>query len=57
MHRLCARQGLPKLVLWTQSNLAAARHLYKEFGFKLVRREPHRSFGRELVGEFWQLAL
>ena len=50
-------KGYRKLVLWTQSNLAAARHLYKEFGFKLVRREPHRSFGRELVGEFWQLAL
>ena len=50
-------KGYRRLALWTQSNLAAARHIYKEHGFKLVRKEPHRSFGRELVGEFWKLDL
>ncbi len=49
--------GYRKLTLWTQSSLLAARHLYKEEGFKLAKTEPHRSFGVELVGEFWELKL
>ena len=46
-----------RLELWTQSNLAAARAIYKRCGFRLVRKERHSSFGADLVGEFWQLAL
>ncbi|MBS0336835.1 MAG: MarR family transcriptional regulator [Proteobacteria bacterium] len=49
--------GYRKLTLWTQSNLLAARHIYKEAGFRLAQTEPHRSFGVELVGEFWELKL
>jgi DNA-binding MarR family transcriptional regulator/N-acetylglutamate synthase-like GNAT family acetyltransferase len=52
--RVC---GYRKMVLWTQSNLVAARAVYREAGFSLVRKEPHRSFGHDLVGEFWQRAL
>ena len=50
-------KGYRKLALWTQSNLAAARAIYKRCGFRLVRKERHSSFGADLVGEFWQLAL
>jgi GNAT superfamily N-acetyltransferase len=50
-------KGYRKLALWTQSNLAAARAIYKRCGFRLVRKERHSSFGAALVGEFWQLAL
>jgi GNAT superfamily N-acetyltransferase len=50
-------KGYRKLVLWTQSNLAAARAIYKQCGFRRVRKERHASFGYDLVGEFWQLAL
>jgi len=50
-------KGYRKLVLWTQSNLAAARAIYKRCGFRRVRKERHSSFGYDLVGEFWQLAL
>ena len=50
-------KGYRKLALWTQSNLAAARAIYKRCGFRLVRKERHSSFGYDLVGEFWQLAL
>jgi DNA-binding MarR family transcriptional regulator/GNAT superfamily N-acetyltransferase len=50
-------KGYRKLVLWTQSNLAAARHIYRSAGFKLVERETHRSFGARLVGEYWELKL
>jgi len=49
--------GYRKLTLWTQSILAPARHIYQAAGFRLVREEPHRSFGHDLVGEYWMLKL
>jgi N-acetylglutamate synthase-like GNAT family acetyltransferase len=50
-------KGYSKLVLWTQSNLAAARHIYKSTGFKLVNTQRHQDFGIKLTGEYWELAL
>jgi DNA-binding MarR family transcriptional regulator/N-acetylglutamate synthase-like GNAT family acetyltransferase len=50
-------KGYRKLVLWTQSNLAAARRIYKGLGFELRKREPHAHFGVKLIGEYWELAL
>lgn len=47
--------GYRKLVLWTQSELAAARGIYQKAGFRLVGREKHRSFGKSLTGEYWEL--
>jgi DNA-binding MarR family transcriptional regulator/GNAT superfamily N-acetyltransferase len=50
-------KGYRKLVLWTQSNLAAARAIYKAAGFHLVSTEKHDSFGARLTGEYWELKL
>ena len=49
--------GYRKLVLWTQSNLAAARGIYASLGFKKIKSEPHREFGVPLTGEYWELPL
>jgi len=49
--------GYRKITLWTQSELLAARHLYKRAGFRKVATERHRSFGHDLTGENWELAL
>ena len=49
--------GYRKITLWTQSVLTAARRIYQEAGFELVRTEPHHSFGHDLVGEYWERAL
>lgn len=50
-------KGYRKLVLWTQSNLAAARHIYGAAGFHLARRQQHREFSYDLTGEYWELDL
>jgi len=55
--RFARSAGYRKVVLWTQSHLAAARAIYQAEGFRLVRRQPHRSFGKRLVAETWELAL
>jgi DNA-binding MarR family transcriptional regulator/GNAT superfamily N-acetyltransferase len=53
-----ARQaGYKRITLWTQSNLLAARGIYKRAGFELVKQEHRPAFGADLVSETWELAL
>jgi GNAT superfamily N-acetyltransferase len=49
--------GYRKITLWTQSILTAAHHIYQQAGFSLVHEEPHHSFGHNLTGQTWELAL
>ena len=55
--RFSRTAGYGKISLWTQSVLDAARRIYIRAGFRLVREEPHRSFGHDLVAETWELEL
>jgi DNA-binding MarR family transcriptional regulator/N-acetylglutamate synthase-like GNAT family acetyltransferase len=55
--RFAGQAGYRKITLWTQSELRAARRLYEATGFRLVKRERHQSFGRDLVAETWELGL
>jgi GNAT superfamily N-acetyltransferase len=50
-------RGYRRIVLWTQSILAAARHIYASRGFVLKESEPNAAFGQELVAETWELRL
>ncbi len=51
------RAGYRKITLWTHSVLTAARHIYQKAGFKLMRTERHRSWGKPVVSEHWDLVL
>lgn len=55
--RFSRQTGYKQIILWTQSNLSAARRIYEATGFKIVKKEPHHSFGHDLVAEIWKLKL
>ncbi|BAB53812.1 bifunctional helix-turn-helix transcriptional regulator/GNAT family N-acetyltransferase [Mesorhizobium japonicum] len=50
-------KGYKTLTLWTNDILTAARHIYQAAGFKLIDEERHHSFGKDLVGQTWDLDL
>jgi GNAT superfamily N-acetyltransferase len=52
------KSGYKTIMLWTQSELHAARHLYEQAGFRRIAQKPHQSWGRtDLTAETWQLCL
>ena len=55
--RFARASGYRRITLWTHSVLAAARRLYMNAGYRVVRSEPFRGFGQELMSEVWELEL
>ena len=56
--RFARQAGYRRMVLWTQSELVAARKIYELAGFQRVEEKPHQSWGRkDLVAEVWELKL
>jgi DNA-binding MarR family transcriptional regulator/GNAT superfamily N-acetyltransferase len=51
--RFAKRSGYRRITLWTNDVLVDARRIYERAGFGCDRREPHHSFGCDLVGEYW----
>ena len=55
--RFAGSRGYQTLTLWTNSVLDVARGIYEEQGFRLIEEEEHHSFGKDLVGQNWELQL
>ncbi len=55
--RFARAAGYRSVTLWTNDILTAARKIYVDEGFRLVSEERHRSFGQDLVGQYWRLDL
>jgi GNAT superfamily N-acetyltransferase len=55
--RFARQAGYTRIELWTNSVLLAARGIYAKAGYRLLKSEPHTSFGHALVGETWELPL
>jgi DNA-binding MarR family transcriptional regulator/GNAT superfamily N-acetyltransferase len=55
--RFARRAGYKKITLWTHSVLTAARHIYQKAGFRLTGTEQHKSWGRPVTSEFYDLDL
>lgn len=55
--RFAREKDYRRIVLWTQSHLIAARAIYRTAGFIRVSEKAHKSFGRRLIAEVWELNL
>jgi ribosomal protein S18 acetylase RimI-like enzyme len=49
--------GYAEIILWTESALTVAAHLYQAAGFRKVEEKPGRQWGVELVEEKYVLKL
>ena len=49
--------GYRHITLWTHSILTAARHVYERAGFTLTSSQKRKSWGKDVVAEYWDLDL
>ena len=53
----CREKKYKTIILWTNSELKAARHLYEKFGFRIMETRKQVLSNQELIEERWELSL
>ncbi len=53
--RFCRSRMYRKIYLWTFEGLHAARHLYEEVGFRLIRQRSGNQWGVEVSEQYFEL--
>ena len=51
----CKSKGYKTIYLWTFEGLDAARHLYEEVGFKLIKQQSGVHWGTEVTEQYFDL--
>ena len=51
----CKSKGYKTIYLWTFEGLDAARHLYEEVGFKLIKQKSGVQWGAEVTEQYFEL--
>ena len=55
--KFARKAGYKSMTLWTHENLTAARAIYDKAGFTLTSSEKKKSFGQNVVAEYWDMKL
>lgn len=55
--RFAKKAGFKKISIWTNSTFTTARTIFEKEGYKLIKSENQSCFGKNLVGETWELKL
>ena len=55
--RFAREHGYKSITLWTHQVLTGARHIYAGAGFRLTSSEAKKSFGKDVVSEYWDMTL
>lgn len=55
--KFARKAGYKSMTLWTHENLTAARAIYAKAGLTLTSREKKKSFGQNVVAEYWDMKL
>lgn len=55
--KFARKAGYRSMTLWTHENLTAARAIYAKAGFTLTASEKKKSFGQNVVAEYWDMKL
>lgn len=53
--RFARHAGYKKLTMWTESIHGHAQDMFEDAGLKIVREVRHRRFGRDLMGQHWEM--
>ncbi len=52
----CRGRGYSKIYLWTFQGLDAARHLYQQAGFRLLKEQPGTQWGTAVSEQYFEFS-